>query len=140
MITLKIWQNHASRLDIWIFHVSRLSAWIDYRLLSGTSWCQLYMWKTLLWHLYKSDRYLPLIYSQQHSNRNIIGEIIHNLEATRNCHITKQQKTTIKLRPNVWMNMSETPEKKKACLRYDWQIYICKMLISIFSWFFSYYI
>jgi hypothetical protein len=47
-ITLKIWQNHASRLDIWIFHVSRLSAWIDYRLLSGTSWCQLYMWKTLL--------------------------------------------------------------------------------------------
>ena len=27
-ITLKIWQNHASRLDIWIFHVSRLSAWI----------------------------------------------------------------------------------------------------------------
>jgi hypothetical protein len=34
---LKIWQNHASRLDIWIFHVSRLSAWIDYRLLSGTS-------------------------------------------------------------------------------------------------------
>jgi hypothetical protein len=51
-ITLKIWQNHASRLDIWIFHVSRLSAWIDYHLLSGTSWCQLYMWKTLLWHLY----------------------------------------------------------------------------------------
>ena len=49
---LKIWQNHASRLDIWIFHVSRLSAWIDYRLLSGTSWCQLYMWKTLLGHLY----------------------------------------------------------------------------------------
>jgi hypothetical protein len=47
-ITLKIWQNHASRLDIWIFRVSRLSAWIDYRLLSGTSWCQLYMWKTLL--------------------------------------------------------------------------------------------
>ena len=44
-ITLKIWQNHASRLDIWIFHVSRLSAWIDYRLLSGTSWCQLYMLK-----------------------------------------------------------------------------------------------
>ena len=37
---------------------------------------------------------------------------------------------------NVWMNMSETPEKKKARLRYDWQIYICKMLISIFSWFF----
>ena len=47
-IMLKIWQNHASRLDIWIFHVSRLSAWIDYRSLSGTSWCQLYMWKTLL--------------------------------------------------------------------------------------------
>jgi hypothetical protein len=38
---------------------------------------------------------------------------------------------------NVWMNMSETPEKKKARLRYDWQIYICKMLISIFSWFFQ---
>jgi hypothetical protein len=37
---------------------------------------------------------------------------------------------------NVWMNMSEIPEKKKARLRYDWQIYICKMLISIFSWFF----
>jgi hypothetical protein len=46
-ITFKIWQNHASRLDIWIFHVSRLSAWVDYRLLSGTSWCQLYMLKTL---------------------------------------------------------------------------------------------
>ena len=42
-ITLKIWQNHASRLDIWIFHVSRLSAWIDYRLLSGTSWCVIYV-------------------------------------------------------------------------------------------------
>ena len=65
---------------------------------------------------------------------------------------------------NVWMNMSETPEKKKARLRYDnvflirlqeviflivfhnyatvcviktlTNIYICKMLISIFSWFF----
>jgi hypothetical protein len=47
-ITLKIWQNHTSRLDIWIFHISRLSAWIDYRLLSGTSWCRLYIWKTLL--------------------------------------------------------------------------------------------
>jgi hypothetical protein len=47
-ITLKFWQNHASRLDIWIVHVSRLSAWIDYRLLSGTSCCQLYMLKTLL--------------------------------------------------------------------------------------------
>jgi hypothetical protein len=47
-ITIKICQNHASRLDIWIFHVSRLSAWVDYRLLSVTSWCQLYMLKTLL--------------------------------------------------------------------------------------------
>jgi hypothetical protein len=47
-ITLKFWQNHASRLDIWIAHVSRLSAWVDYRLLSGTSWCLLYMLKTLL--------------------------------------------------------------------------------------------
>ena len=42
-----------------------------------------------------------IIYSQQHSNRNIIGEISHNLAAMRNCHIhvhvTKQQKPTIKL-------------------------------------------
>ena len=29
-------------------HVSPLSACIDYRSLSGTSWCQSYMWKTLL--------------------------------------------------------------------------------------------
>ena len=36
-------------------------------------------------------------YSQQHSNRNIIDEISHNLAAMRNCHITKQQKSTIKL-------------------------------------------
>jgi hypothetical protein len=47
--------------------------------------------------LRKSERYLPLIYSQQHSNRNIIGEISHNLTAMRNCHITKQQKPTKKL-------------------------------------------
>jgi hypothetical protein len=47
--------------------------------------------------LRKSERYLPLIYSQEHSNRNIIGEISHNLTAMRNYHITKQQKPTIKL-------------------------------------------
>jgi hypothetical protein len=41
-----------------------------------------------------------LVYSyaqEEHSNRNIIGEISHNLAAMRNCHITKQQKPTIKL-------------------------------------------
>ena len=37
---------------------------------------------------------------------------------------------------NVWKNMSETPGKKR--LVYElWQIYICKMLISIFTWFFQ---
>jgi hypothetical protein len=41
-----------------------------------------------------------LVYSyaqEEHSNRNIIGEISHNLAAMRDCHITKQQKPTIKL-------------------------------------------
>jgi hypothetical protein len=38
---------------------------------------------------------------------------------------------------NVWMNMSETPEKKEGSFTlWLWQINICKMLISIFSWFF----
>ena len=47
---LKFGKYHASRLDIWIFHISRLSAWLDYCLLTGTSWCQLYMYmlKTIL--------------------------------------------------------------------------------------------
>ena len=52
----------------------------------------------LVYSYAQSERYLPLIiYSQQHSNRNTIGEISHNLAAMRNCHITKQQKPTIKL-------------------------------------------
>jgi hypothetical protein len=41
------------------------------------------------------------MYSPQHSNRNIIGEISHNLAAMRNCHITKQQKPTIKLQLRI---------------------------------------
>ena len=52
-IMLKIWHNHASRLDIWIFHVSRLSAWVVFSLCMILSlsceWINILSSTTMIW-------------------------------------------------------------------------------------------